>query len=53
MRIIWTEAGGYRVATYRKLNILHRAFGHGAIDIMLFIAIITCIGITGYGTRTT
>jgi mono/diheme cytochrome c family protein len=49
MRIIWTHAFGWKEITYRRLSLVHRTFGYTAISIMLFIAIITCIGIVGYG----
>ena len=49
MRIIWKQHFGWREATYRRLARVHRAFGYGAFGIMLFIAIVTCIGIIGFG----
>ena len=49
MRIIWVKAFGFSDKTYKRLSLIHRMFGYTAIGIMLFIAIVTCIGIIGYG----
>jgi mono/diheme cytochrome c family protein len=50
MRVIWTKAFGLQEATYKRLSLLHRAFGYSAFGIMIFIAVVTCIGIIGYGS---
>lgn len=49
MRIIWKQAFGLKESTYKTLSRLHRACGYTAFGIMLFVAIVTCIGIIGYG----
>lgn len=49
MRIIWVRAFGFQDVTYKRLARAHRAFGYTAFGIMLFIAVVTCIGIVGYG----
>ncbi len=49
MRVIWVQAFNFKDATYRRLSLVHRTFGYTAFGVMLFIAIVTCIGIIGYG----
>ncbi len=49
MRVIWTKAFGLQEATYKRLSLIHRAVGYSAFGIMIFIAVVTCIGIIGYG----
>ena len=49
IRIIWTRQFDWSDTTYKWLSRTHRTFGYSSIGIMLFIAIVTCIGIIGYG----
>lgn len=50
MRVIWVKAFGLQEAAYKRLSRLHRAIGYSAFGIMIFIAVVTCIGIIGYGS---
>ncbi len=49
MRVIWVKAFGFKDGTYKTLSRIHRALGYSAFGIMVFIAVVTCIGIIGYG----
>jgi len=49
MRIIWKQHFGWSERTYKGLARIHRACGYTAFGLMIFIAVVTCIGIIGYG----